>query len=111
VLASSEQDLRHALDVFSAACDHAGMNVSTEMTDVLCLSRNPRQCTLLQVNCNTLQQVEKFKWIGVILTSDRRRNKESDTRIGKAIAFLREIYRSVLTKRLLTNTAKLSAFK
>ena len=34
--------------------------------------------------------------------------QEIDTRIGKANAILRELYRSVLTKRELSNTAKLS---
>jgi len=38
-LASSQQDLQHALSWFSAACDQAGMKVSSKQTEVLCLSR------------------------------------------------------------------------
>jgi len=71
------------------------------------LSRNSRQCTL-QVSGNTLQQVEKFKYLGVAFTSDGRQNKELDTRIGKANAVLRELYRAVVAKRELSNAAKLS---
>jgi len=37
--------------------------------------------------------------------------QEIGTRIGKANAVLREFYRSVATKRELSNTAKLSVFK
>jgi len=48
---------------------------------------------------------------GMLLTSDERRNKEIDTRIGKVDAVLRELYRSVVTKRELSNTAKLPVFK
>ena len=44
--------------------------------------QNPIQC-MLQVSSNTLQQVEKFKYIVVAFTSDGKRNKEIDTRIGK----------------------------
>jgi len=40
LLASSQQDLQHALDRFSAACDRAGMKISTKKTEELCLSRN-----------------------------------------------------------------------
>jgi len=40
------------------------------------------QC-ILQVSGNTLQHVEDFKYLGVIFTSDGRRNKEIDTHIGK----------------------------
>ena len=59
------------------------MKISTKKTEVLCLSGNPSQC-LLQVSGNTLQQVEKFKYLGVVFTNDSRRNEEIDSRIGKA---------------------------
>jgi len=45
-----------------------------------------------QVSGNTLQQVETFKYLRVVFTSDGSRNKEIDTRIGKASAVLREFY-------------------
>jgi len=54
---------------------------------------------MLQVSGNTLEQVEKFKYFEVVFTSDGRRNKEIDTRIGKTNAVLRELYRSVVAKR------------
>jgi len=62
------------------------------------------------VSGNALQQVETFKYLGVVFTSDGRRNEAIDTPIGTAKAVLREIYRSVVTKRDLSNTAKLSVF-
>jgi len=62
LLASSEQGLQHAPDWFAAACDEAGMKISTENTEVLCLSRNESQC-VLQVSSHTLQQVEKFTYL------------------------------------------------
>ena len=77
-LQHAEQGLQHALDRFSAACDQAGMKNSTKMTEVLCLTRNPSQCTL-QVSGITLQQVEKLKYLGVVFTSNRRWNKEINT--------------------------------
>jgi len=47
---------------------------------------------MLQVSGSTLQQVETFKYLGVVFKSDGRRNKEIDTRIGKANAVPRELY-------------------
>jgi len=72
-------------------------------TGELCPSRN--------VGGNTLQQVEIFKYFGVMFPADRRRNKEINARICKANAVLRELYRAVVTKRKLSNIEKLSAFK
>jgi len=74
------------------------------------LGRRPRQC-FLQVSEKTLQQVEAFKYLGMVFTSDGYRNKWNDTRIGKANAVLRELYCSVFAKREISKNAKLSVFK
>jgi len=60
------------------------MKNSTE-TPRCYVSTNPMQC-VLQVSGNALQQEEKFKYIGVVFTSDRRWSEDIDTRIGKANA-------------------------
>jgi len=62
---STDLPNQHALDRFSAACDRARMKISTKHTEVLCLLTNPRQC-MLQVSDNTLQQLKKFKYLGVV---------------------------------------------
>jgi len=62
------------------------MKNSTKNTEVLCLSPNPRE-SVLQVSCNALQQVQKFIYLGVVFTSDRRRRDEIDIRIAKANAY------------------------
>jgi len=107
---SSQQGLQHAFDWFSAACDQVGTKFNTKKIERLCLSRHPRQC-ILQASRNPLQQVETFNYLGEVLTGDGSRNKEIDTRIGKANADLRELYCSVVTKRELSEIAKLSVFK
>jgi len=48
------------LDWLSAASNKAGMNISTEKTEVLYFSPNTRQCGL-QLSDHALHQVEKFK--------------------------------------------------
>ena len=103
---SAGPGLQHAFDQFSAACNQAGTKISSKRIEALCLLRRPRQC-ILQVSGNILQQVETFKYLGVVFTSDGSRNKEIDT----ANQVLRELYCSVVTKRELLKTAKLSVFK
>jgi len=46
------------------------MKISTKKTELLCPSKNPRQC-MLQMSGNKLQQV-KFQYIDVLFTSDGR---------------------------------------
>jgi len=45
------------------------MDVITKTSEVLCPSINLRQCTL-QVSGNTLQQVEEFRYRGVVFTNE-----------------------------------------
>jgi len=44
----------------------------------------------------------------VVFTSDGKQKKEIDVRVGIANAVLCELYRSVVTKREILHTAKLS---
>jgi len=53
----------------------------------------------------------KFKYLGLVFTSDGRQNMEVDRRIGKTNAVLCELYSSAVTKRDLSNFAKLSMFE
>ena len=79
--------------------------------EVLCLSTNPKQC-ILQVSGNALQEVRKFKYLGVVaFLRVTEGGVRIDTRIGKVNAVLLELYRSVVTKRSLSNTTKLLVFK
>ena len=67
---SSQEGFQHAFDRFYAACVQAGTKMSAKKIEVLCLLRRPRQC-MVQVSGNTLQQVETFKYLGVVFTNVR----------------------------------------
>ena len=70
-----------ALDRFSDACSVAEMKISTTKTETMCLSRQPKQCSL-QIDRVSLKQSEKFKYLGVSFTSDGKQNSKLDIRIG-----------------------------
>ena len=97
LLADSKVGLQHALDGFAAACDNAGMKISTAKTEILHHSRKPVQC-FLQVGGVKLKQVEKFKYLGVAFTSDGTQDEEMDIRISKAGAVMHALHRSVVIK-------------
>ena len=49
--------------------------------------------------------MEKFKYLGVAFTSDGKQENELEKRIGKASAVLRELQRSVVMKRELSQSS------
>ena len=64
-MALSEFGIQHALIGFAAACDIAGIKVSTSKTELLHLSENFVRCSL-QVGEVSLKQVPKFECLGIV---------------------------------------------
>ncbi|KAK3560105.1 hypothetical protein QTP86_033893, partial [Hemibagrus guttatus] len=110
LLAPSSLDLHHALGRFAAECEAAGMRVSTSKSEAMVLDRKKVACTL-QVGGEVLPQVEEFKYLGVLFTSEGRMDREIDRRIGAAAAVMRSMYRSVVVKKELSRKAKLSIYQ
>ncbi|KAK3543175.1 hypothetical protein QTP70_012283 [Hemibagrus guttatus] len=106
LLAPSSLDLQHALGRFAAECEAAGMRVSTSKSEAMVLDRKKVAFTL-QVRGEVLPQVEEFKYLGVLFTSEGRMDREIDRRISAAAAVMRSMYRSVVLSR----KAKLSIYQ
>ncbi|XDV44325.1 hypothetical protein PO909_012625 [Leuciscus waleckii] len=64
-----------------------------------------------EVGGEFLPQVEEFKYLGVLFTSEGRMEREIDRRIGAASAVMRSMYRSVVVKKELSCKAKLSIYR
>ncbi|KAK3534690.1 hypothetical protein QTP86_020345 [Hemibagrus guttatus] len=110
LLALSSLDLQHALGCFAAECEAAGMRVSTSKSEAMVLDRKNVACTL-QVRGEFLPQVEEFKYLGVLFTSEGRMDREIDRRIGAAAAVMWSMYWSVVVKKELSQKAKLSIYQ
>ncbi len=63
VLATSDQDLQHALGRFAAECEAVGMRSRASKSEAMVLSRKRVACPL-QVGGVLLPQVEEFKYLG-----------------------------------------------
>ncbi|KAK3573226.1 hypothetical protein QTP86_015140, partial [Hemibagrus guttatus] len=110
LLAPSSLDLQHALGRFAAECEVGGMRVSTSKPEAMVLDWKKVACTL-QVGGEVLPQVEQFKYLGVLFTSEGRMDREIDRQIGAAAAVMRSMYRSVVVKEELSRKAKLSIYQ
>ncbi|KAI3362481.1 hypothetical protein L3Q82_012769 [Scortum barcoo] len=114
LLASSSQDLQHVLERFAAECEgcreEAGrLRISTSKSEAMVLDRKRVACPL-RVGGEVLPQVEEFKYLGVLFTSEGKMKREIDRRIGAASAVMRSVYRTVVVKKELSRKAKLSIY-
>ncbi|KAI3369681.1 hypothetical protein L3Q82_024524 [Scortum barcoo] len=111
LMASSGQDLQHVLERFAAECEAAGMRISTSKSEAMVLDRKRVACPL-RVGGEVLPQVEEFKYLGVLFTSEGKIEREIDRRIGAASAVMRSVYRTVVVKKEeLSRKAKLSIYR
>ncbi|TWW77036.1 hypothetical protein D4764_12G0004260 [Takifugu flavidus] len=101
LLASSACDLQRSLDRFAAACKAAGRRISTSKSEAMVLNWKKVAC-LLRVKEDILPQVEEFKYLGVLFTSEGRMEQEIDRRIAAASAVMRTLHQSVVVKRELS---------
>ncbi|KAK3568482.1 hypothetical protein QTP86_008239 [Hemibagrus guttatus] len=86
------------------------MRVNTSKSEAMVLDRKKVACTL-QVGGKLLPQVEEFKYLGVLFTSEGRMDREIDRRIGAAATVMPSMYRSVVVKKELSRKAKLSIYQ
>ncbi|KAI3365343.1 hypothetical protein L3Q82_010131 [Scortum barcoo] len=77
LMASSGQDLQHVLERFAAECEAAGMRISTSKSEAMVLDRKRVACPL-RVGGEVLPQVEEFKYLGVLFTSEGKMEREID---------------------------------
>ena len=110
LLASSNCDLQHALGQFAAECEAVGMRISTSKSEAMVLCRKKVACPL-RVGTEFLPQVEEFKYLGVLFTSEGKMEREIDRRIGAAAAVMRSLYRTVVVKKELSQKARLSIYQ
>ncbi len=110
LLASSGLGLQCALGRFAVECDAAGMRINTSKSEAMVLDRK-RVAFPLQVGGKFLPQVEEFKYLGVLFTSEGRMECEIDRQIGAVAAAMRMMYRSVVVKKKLSLKAKLSIYR
>ncbi|KAI3365411.1 hypothetical protein L3Q82_010500 [Scortum barcoo] len=68
---AGSQDLQHVLERFAAECEAeaAGMRISTPKSEAMVLDRKRVACPL-RVGGEVLPQVEEFKYLGVLFTSE-----------------------------------------
>ncbi|KAI3376973.1 hypothetical protein L3Q82_000210 [Scortum barcoo] len=87
-----------------------GCDISTSKSEAMVLDRKRVACPL-RVGGEVLPQVEEFKYLGVLFTSEGKMEREIDRRIGAASAVMRSVYRTVVVKKELSRKAKLSIYR
>nr|VZH89068.1 unnamed protein product [Spirometra erinaceieuropaei] len=86
---TSEEEMQRSMDLFSAACENFGLVINTQKTVVMHQpppnsATAPNAPPQISVNGTQLQVVEKFPYLGSILSRNTKIDDEVANRISKA---------------------------
>ncbi|TWW65231.1 hypothetical protein D4764_21G0001310 [Takifugu flavidus] len=104
-------EVRVAVKLKKEAYRGGRMRISTSKSESMVLAWKKVEC-LLRVGEEVLPQVEEFRYLGILFTSEGRMERgEIDRWIGAASAVMRALNRSVVVKKELSRKAKLSIYR
>ena len=84
LLGSSEEELQQLTRRLEETAAEYGMEISSEKSKILVNSIKPRPSTNIQMNGQTLEEVEQFKYLGSTHTKDGTSVKEEKIRLAQA---------------------------
>ncbi|XP_054588462.2 uncharacterized protein [Nothobranchius furzeri] len=81
------------------------MRIGSSKSESMVLIRKRIEC-LLRVRNEVLPQVEEFKYLSFLFSSEGKMERKIDRRIGAVFALMQALYRSVVVKRELSRKVK-----
>lgn len=98
ILAESLEDLQTLVDSVNNECQRMGININTDKTKLMIITKTPTNNDRLTINDHVMERVERFRYLGSLITSDLDQDQEIRIRIemGRA-AFLK--FRSAFCNR------------
>ena len=98
LIAEDEKHLQELLNVIVQESDNMGLSLNIKKTETMVISRKtPTPTCNIKINGTTLKQVQHFKYLGTIISSDGRCHTEIKSRICQAKATFHKM------KQILTN--------
>ena len=106
IMAESEEGLQSNLKVLSEAMDRWDLKVNWMKTKVMRVARKRDSCEV-SIGDQVIEQVDEMKYLGVMISSDGRMEKEIEARIAMATRLVGGMGDTVVSRRELSKGTKL----
>ena len=111
LVATDKNDLQNIVNQVKEESSKAGLEMNVKKTKTMVISKNPEEKNLeIKVDTQTLEQVDKFKYLGTQITDDGK----PDTEIINRMSIAKNKFSSMaklLTSRQLNINTKLNILK
>ena len=106
LIADSEEKLKSLVQALVRASEERGLRLNVSKTKVMVISKTEASIrTNIVIDGEALEQVEKYKYLGSVITQDGRCKEEIKTRIGIAKTAFNKI-KTLVTNRSLSLTLR-----
>ena len=109
IFGKTQRDLQNNVTILNRELKKRGLNINTKKTKSMILSREPARHEI-KLNDETLEQVNNYKYLGVIISSNCSLKAEINQRISKANAVYSQLGQQFIGKKELTQKTKNSIF-
>ena len=109
ICGKTQRDLQHNLTILNKDLKKKGLTINTKKTKSMILSREPSKHEI-RLNNELLEQVDHYKYLGVIIASNCSLKAEINQRIAKANAVYSQLGQQFIGKKELTLKTKRSIF-
>ena len=106
VMAESVEGLQHNLQVMSDVLSRWELRVNWRKTKVMRIARKREECEV-KIDEEVIEQVDVMKYLGVMISSDGRMEKEVEARIGGATRVIGGLNDVVPRRKELSRSTKL----
>ena len=110
VLAHSPEALQRSLAIISNIYQSMGLQINVNKTEIISQRNNPAVPLAFQINGEDIKQVEKFKYLGSVLTDRHNIDAEIVARINQASASFGRLRSRVFENTNLTIKTKVSVY-
>lgn len=109
VFGRTQQDLQNNVNILNSELERRGLLINSKKTKTMILSREHHKHEI-KLNGETLEQVDSYKYLGVIISSNCNLREEITQRISKATKVYGQLGSAFIGKRELTTKTKVSIF-
>ena len=101
----SESDLQYNLNILNKELSKRGMKINAKKTKTMLVSRETKTHNL-KLGREKLEQVQSYKYLGVIINSQGKLREEISQRIQKATAVYNQLGRAFIGKRVIVSKSQ-----
>ena len=109
IFGKTQQELEQNMNILNRELSRRGMTINSKKTKTMVISREYKQHSI-KIGDDTLEQVDTYKYLGVMIKSNGSQKEEINHRIGKANKVYGQLGNAFVNKRELTIKTKMSIF-